>query len=153
MMYAEENEKATSEETYAEEDAAEGVSYGAKASSTVYDEGAWDNQIKKPWPQELHKFGSRQNQFNRGTSARLRTLEVENRTLKLQVEQLQKELEASKVREQKSFGRVALMLDKMQAELDRVRLSAQLNSNAIDRIVKGPDAETPETPEQEAKKA
>lgn len=113
----------------------EGMGFGAP--SAVYAEEEWEQQKTKEWPKPLHIFGVRQNQVNRGTAARLRTLEVENRTLKLKVEQLEKELEAAAVREKKSFGRVAVEMDRMHAELDRLRLSTQLNSNAVDRILKG----------------
>lgn len=118
---------------------------GFSEPSTVYAEETWEQQNEKPWPKPLHTFGVRQNQVNRGTAARLRTLEVENRTLKLQVEQLQHELDAAAVREKKSLGRVAVEMDRMHAELDRLRLSTQLNSNAVDRILKG----APEPEERE----
>lgn len=120
----------------------EGMGFGAP--STVYAEEEWEQQNKKEWPKQIHTFGVRQNQVNRGTAARLRTLEVENRTLKLKVEQLEKELHAAAIREKKSFGRVAVELDRMHAEIDRLRLSTQLNSNAVDRILKGTQ-ETEET--------
>ncbi|MCC8110208.1 MAG: hypothetical protein LIO74_00770 [Ruminococcus sp.] len=112
----------------------DGIGFGAP--STVYPEEEWEQQRVKSWPRQIHVFGTRQNQVNRGTAARLRTLEIENRTLKLKMEQLEKELEAVQVREKKSLGRVAVMIDRMQAELDRVRLSNQLNSNAVDRLMK-----------------
>jgi len=112
----------------------DGIGFGAP--STVYSEEEWEQQRVKSWPRQIHVFGTRQNQVNRGTAARLRTLEIENRTLKLKMEQLEKELEAVQVREKKSLGRVAVMIDRMQAELDRVRLSNQLNSNAVDRLMK-----------------
>ncbi len=128
--------------------AAEGMGFGAP--STVYAEEEWEQQKVKAWPRQIHVFGVRQNQVNRGTAARLRTLEVENRTLKLKIEQLEKELESANTREKKSFGRVAVLLDRMQADLNRVRLSTQLNSNAIDRLVKegeeDPEIEAPEAP-------
>ncbi len=128
--------------------AAEGMGFGAP--STVYAEEEWEQQKVKAWPRQIHVFGVRQNQVNRGTAARLRTLEVENRTLKLKIEQLEKELESANAREKKCFGRVAVLLDRMQADLNRVRLSTQLNSNAIDRLVKegeeDPEIEAPEAP-------
>lgn len=112
----------------------EGMGFGEP--STVYAEEIWDQHREKEWPKTVHTFGVRQNQVNRGTAARLRTLEVENRTLQLKVEHLEKELEAAHVREKKIFGRISLELDKIQAEIDRVRLSTKLNSNAVDRILK-----------------
>ena len=127
-----EKQQESQEEVY--RTAAEGMGFGEP--STVYAEEEWEQQKVKAWPRQIHVFGVRQNQVNRGTAARLRTLEVENRTLKLKIEQLEKELESAHVREKKSLGRVAVLLDKMQAEVDRLRLSAQLNSNAIDRIMK-----------------
>lgn len=127
----------------------EGMGFGSP--SAVYDEEEWPRQREKLWPRQIHQFGMRQNQVNRGTTARLRALEVENRTLRLKIEQLEKELEAAHIRERKSFGRVAILFDRMQAELDRVRLSTQLNSNAIDRMVKGSQAvDAQEKPDNKA---
>ncbi len=125
---------------------------GFIAPTTAYDEQVWVAQQEKEWSKTLHVFGERQNQINRGTAARMRSLEVENRTLKLQIEQLESKIAATEAREKKSLGRVAAQLDKLERDLNRVRLTGQLNSNAIDRLVKGPETETPpddeETPTQ-----
>lgn len=77
----------------------------------------------------------RQNQINRGTAARLRALEIQNRTLEIKIQRLEEELEGLAAREKKILGRIAAEMDTMQAEINRLRLSTQLNSNALDRIL------------------
>lgn len=39
------------------------------------------------------------------------------------------------------YGRLGAELDTMQAEINRIRLATQLNSNTLDRLVKGTAAE------------
>lgn len=106
--------------------------------SEAYPEEEWQQQKLKGWPRPLHIFGQRQNQINRGTAARLRALEIQNRTLEIKIQRLEEELEALAAREKKILGRVAAEMDTMQAEINRLRLSTQLNSNALDRLIKGP---------------
>lgn len=44
----------------------------------------------------------------------------------------------------RSWGRIAAEMDTMQAEINRLRLSTQLNSNALDRILRQPEPESAE---------
>lgn len=110
---------------------------GYGTPSDAYDEEEWEQQMVKGWPRPLHTFGVRQNQINRGTAARLRALEIQNRALEIKTERLEKELEAYKDRERSIFGRVAAEMDKMEAEINRLRLSVKLNSNALERLIRG----------------
>lgn len=119
---------------------------GYGTPSDAYEEEEWEKQHIKSWPRQLHVFGMRQNQINRGAAARIRALEIQNRTLEIQNQRLEEQLEALAIREKKILGRVAAEMDTMQAEINRLRLSTQLNSNAIDRLVKG--AEKSEEPEE-----
>lgn len=115
----------------------------------TYMEEVWEQQAIKNWSKPLHNFGVRQNAFNQSADRRIRELESENlqlraevRTLLQQTEELsqitkrQKErLRQEENRNREIFGRVAAQMDKMQAEINRLRLSTQLNSNAIDRLL------------------
>lgn len=130
-----------------EREQAEGTGYGIP--SEAYAEEEWEQQKVKGWPRQIHVFGLRQNQINLGTAARLRALEIQNRTLEIKIQRLEEELETLSVKEKKILGRVAAEMDAMQAEINRLRLSTQLNSNALDRILKGP-SETEEASETDA---
>ena len=130
-----------------EREQAEGTGYGIP--SEAYAEEEWEQQKVKGWPRQIHVFGLRQNQINLGTAARLRALEIQNRTLEIKIQRLEEELETLSVKEKKILGHVAAEMDAMQAEINRLRLSTQLNSNALDRILKGP-SETEEAPETDA---
>ena len=130
-----------------EREQAEGTGYGIP--SEAYAEEEWEQQKVKGWPRQIHVFGLRQNQINLGTAARLRALEFQNRTLEIKIQRLEEELETLSVKEKKILGRVAAEMDAMQAEINRLRLSTQLNSNALDRNLKGP-SETEEAPETDA---
>lgn len=68
----------------------------------------------------------------------------QNRTLEIKIQRLEEELEGLAAREKKILGRVAAEMDTMQAEINRLRLSTQLNSNALDRILRQPEPESAE---------
>ena len=126
-----------------------------------YMEEVWEQQAVTNWSKPMHNFGVRQNAFNQSADQRIRALESENlqlrtqiRTLMQQTEELsqiaQRQKERLRQEEQRNreiFGRVAAMLDRMRNDLDRVRLSTQLNSNAIDRLMLEDEAE-PEAVEE-----
>ena len=77
-----------------------------------------------------------------GRSAR--AMHVSPSTLSRQIQRLEEELEGLAAREKKILGRVAAEMDTMQAEINRLRLSTQLNSNALDRILRQPEPESAE---------
>ena len=120
-----------------------------RVMADTYMEEVWEQQAIKNWSKPLHNFGVRQNAFNQSADRRIRELESENlqlraevRTLLQQTEELsqitkrQKDrLRQEENRNREIFGRVAAQMDKMQAEINRLRLSTQLNSNAIDRLL------------------
>ena len=132
-----------------------------RVMADTYMEEVWEQQAVKNWSKPMHKFGVRQNAFNQSADQRIRALESENlqlrtqiRTLMQQTEELsqiaQRQKERLRQEEQRNreiFGRVAAMLDRMRNDLDRVRLSTQLNSNAIDRLMLEDEAE-PEAVEE-----
>ena len=126
-----------------------------RVMADTYMEEVWEQQAVKNWSKPMHNFGVRQNAFNQSADQRIRALESENlqlrtqiRTLMQQTEELsqiakrQKErLRQEEQRNREIFGRGAAMLDRMRNDLDRVRLSTQLNSNAIDRLMLEDEAE------------
>ena len=126
-----------------------------RVMADTYMEEVWEQQAVKNWSKPMHNFGVRQNAFNQSADQRIRALESENlqlrtqiRTLMQQTEELsqiaQRQKERLRQEEQRNreiFGRVAAMLDRMRNDLDRVRLSTQLNSNAIDRLMLEDEAE------------
>ena len=132
-----------------------------RVMADTYMDEVWEQQAVKNWSKPMHNFGVRQNAFNQSADQRIRALESENlqlrtqiRTLMQQTEELsqiakrQKErLRQEEQRNREIFGRVAAMLDRMRNDLDRVRLSTQLNSNAIDRLMLE-DAAEPEAIEE-----
>ena len=105
---------------------------GYSTPSDAYPEDEWEKQKLKGWPRQIHVFGMRQNQIN------------QNRTLEIKIQRLEEELEGLAAREKKILGRVAAEMDTMQAEINRLRLSTQLNSNALDRILRQPEPESAE---------
>lgn len=120
-----------------------------RVMADTYMEEVWEQQAIKNWSKPLHNFGVRQNAFNQSADRRIRELESENLQLRAEVRTLlQKTEELSQItkrqkdrlrqeenRNREIFGRVAAQMDKMQAEINRLRLSTQLNSNAIDRLL------------------
>ncbi len=120
-----------------------------RVMADTYMEEVWERQAIKNWSKPLHNFGVRQNAFNQSADRRIRELESENlqlhaevRTLLQRTEELsqitkrqRERLRQEEQRNREIFGRVAAEMDKMQAEINRLRLSTQLNSNAIDRLL------------------
>lgn len=120
-----------------------------RVMADTYMEEVWEQQAIKNWSKPLHNFGVRQNAFNQSADRRIRELESENLRLQAEIRVLlqrteeltqitkrQKErLRQEENRNREIFGRVAAQMDKMQAEMNRLRLSTQLNSNAIDRLL------------------
>lgn len=99
--------------------------------------------------QIVRDFGERQNALNAEMHKRIRTLEAKNKALSGQLEEalsrialLEAALERIAALEQeqamniKRFGRCAADLDALERETDRLKLTAKLNSNAIDRLSK-----------------
>lgn len=79
-------------------------------------------------PADLKQFGENQNQYNIIIAEKLE--ELQNRISTLEAEQKQnKEL----------FKRLANELVSFKADIDRLKLTAKLNTNTIDRLVKAID--------------
>jgi transposase len=82
--------------------------------------------------QELHNFGEKQNSFNAQLLAQVEALTAQLAAAEEHIARLEAEQEKNIQR----FGRCAAELDQMQKEIDRLKLTAKLNSNAIDRMAK-----------------
>lgn len=89
----------------------------------------------------VHKFGERQNAYNRNMETRMqavqsvcRRFQGEINNLQEENESLRAELSIEKNRNRDLFDRMATEIKKMQNEINRLRLSCQLNSNAADRM-------------------
>lgn len=96
--------------------------------------------------QTVREFGERQNALNAKLAAETASLQTRCEVLaehlgaaldriaalEAAVERLEKEQELNIRR----FARCAADLDKAEAEIDRLRLTSKLNTNAIDRLTK-----------------
>ncbi len=103
--------------------------------------------------QALQNFGDKQNALNKELLHRIDALEKENEELMARLADMETRLSLmestfialqecidEQKREQalniKRFGRCAAGLDELETKVDQLRLKTQLNSNAIDRMVK-----------------
>ncbi|MBE6850166.1 MAG: hypothetical protein E7504_00275 [Ruminococcus sp.] len=87
--------------------------------------------------QALKQFGEQQNALNAQLAAQVEMLEKQLEEAMQCIAQLKAEQEKNITR----FGRCAAELDEVQKELDRLRLTTKLNTNAIDRMAKGTKTE------------
>lgn len=116
----------------------------------TYTEEIWNpEQEEILWAAPIHKFGVRQNEYNRNLIERLRAVESknrqlssaydrilrENREIKEQNERLLNRIKTEEKKNREIFGRIAAEFDNMQQEINRVRLSAHLNGKSIERII------------------
>lgn len=83
--------------------------------------------------QALKQFGTQQNELNAQLASCVETLTNQLEKAMERIAQLEAEQEKNITR----FGRCAAELDELQKELDRMRLTTKLNTNAIDRLAKG----------------
>ena len=97
---------------------------GYSTPSDAYPEDEWEKQKLKGWPRQIHVFGMRQNQVNRGTAARLRALEIQNRTLEIKIQRLEEELEGLAAREKKILDRKSTRLNSSHNRESRMPSSA-----------------------------
>ncbi len=87
--------------------------------------------------QALKQFGENQNALNAQLAEQIVQLSKQLEDAMQRIAQLEAEQEKNITR----FGRCAAELDEMQKELDRLRLTTKLNTNAIDRMAKGAKSE------------
>ena len=100
--------------------------------------------------QALEKFGEEQNLLNEKLLRRIRVLELQNSLFSRQIQEIQTEV--AKLKE--TQVKIILKLSRFEAEveilkqednnhlkqeLDRLKLTAKLNANAIERLIKKQD--------------
>lgn len=101
--------------------------------------------------QALEKFGEEQNLFNEKLIKQIRILELQNNLLSRQMQEVQAELAKLKETQVKhilKLGRCeaeieilkqesgSAELDSLKQEVDRLKLTAKLNANAIERLTR-----------------
>lgn len=109
---------------------------GRKVRIETYNPQEWNEGSRKRVSESFHEFGIEQNRYNKIVVNRLRKVEAENRELNLQLQE-QSDYFVMQLKEYEDmikelYGR----MDEMKKELDRLKLTAKLNSNSIDRIIK-----------------
>ncbi len=89
----------------------------------------------------VHKFGERQNAYNRNMETRMqavqsvcRRFQVEINALQEENDTLRAELELEKNRNRELFDKMAKDMKNMQKVINTIRLYTDLNTNAIKRI-------------------
>ena len=97
--------------------------------------------------QTLRDFGERQNALNQKLAEQNQALQMRCEVLAehlgealdriAALEEALAALQKEQALNIKRFHRCAADLDRAEAEIDRLRLTAKLNTNAIDRITKG----------------
>lgn len=117
---------------------------GSKVRIETYDAEEWERQNNsKKVPPYINEFGIEQNRYNKIVVNRLRKAESECRELAAQMQEMNDyyqqqfasfdeivETLHSEIEELKS------KLEEQKKETDRLRLTAKLNSNSIERIMK-----------------
>lgn len=108
----------------------------------------------------VHKFGVRQNAYNRSVEERVLAVQTVCRRFQREISQLQDEnvrlraqLRTEQERTRELFERMAHDMKVMKNEINKIRLATQLNNNAIERIMtkeaKKNPAENPEITTEE----
>lgn len=92
--------------------------------------------------QNLEAFGEKQNDFNTQVEEQLVQILQRLDALSGEIAALSERLSAQEGEQERNitrFGRCAAELDQIHQDVDKVRLTAKLNSNSIDRIMKKAD--------------
>ncbi len=106
-----------------------------------------------PWMVLVHKFGVRQNAYNRSVEERTQAVQSVCRRFQREINQLQEEndhlrtqLRLEQERTRLLFERMEHDMKVMKSEINKLRLATHLNNAAIERLTHG---ETAEETEQE----
>ncbi|MGN0630813.1 MAG: hypothetical protein ACI4JN_05745 [Ruminococcus sp.] len=90
----------------------------------------------------VHKFGERQNAYNRNMETRMQAVQSVCRRFQGEINRLQEENEKLRAelsietnRNHDLFDRMAAEIKKMQNEINKLRLSSKLNTNAVDKLM------------------
>lgn len=92
--------------------------------------------------QAVREFGEKQNALNEALAEKLSTLEAENNSLYGQLAQANERIAALEDRlasleqeQAKNIRRTVSDIAALEKEIERLKLTAKLNSNAIDRLM------------------
>ncbi|MDE6729975.1 MAG: hypothetical protein K2J71_04280 [Oscillospiraceae bacterium] len=107
--------------------------------------------------QALEKFGEEQNQLNQKLLKQIRILELQNNLLNRQMQEVQAELaklketqvrillklgkceaETEILKQESKKSEKDAVLENLKREINRLKLTAKLNTNAIERLTKDP---------------
>ena len=90
----------------------------------------------------VHKFGERQNAYNRNMESRMQAVQSVCRRFQGEINRLQEENERLRAelsietnRNRDLFDRMAVEIKKMQGEINKLRLACKLNGNAVDKLM------------------
>lgn len=90
----------------------------------------------------VHKFGERQNAYNRNMESRMQAVQSVCRRFQGEISRLQEENERLRAelsietnRNRDLFDRMAVEIKKMQGEINKLRLACKLNGNAVDTLM------------------
>ena len=90
----------------------------------------------------VHKFGERQNAYNRNMESRMQAVQSVCRRFQGEINRLQEENERLRAelsietnRNHDLFDRMAVEIKKMQGEINKLRLACKLNGNAVDTLM------------------
>lgn len=90
----------------------------------------------------VHKFGERQNAYNRNMESRMQAVQSVCRRFQGEINRLQEENERLRAelsietnRNRDLFDRMAVEIKKMQGEINKLRLACKLNGNAVDTLM------------------
>lgn len=109
---------------------------GRKVRIETYDPQEWQESSRKRIPDSFHEFGIEQNKYNKIVVNRLRKIEAENRELHLQLQE-QSDYFTKKIEESEAtISDLYQKISDMKKEVDRLKLTAKLNTNSIDRLMK-----------------
>lgn len=92
----------------------------------------------------VHKFGERQNAYNRSVEMRVQAVQAVCRRFQCEINELQEEnirlqaqLKLEQERTRELFERMAADMKVMKAEINKLRMYTKLNTAAIDRMTNG----------------
>jgi hypothetical protein len=93
-----------------------------------------------PWMVLIHKFGKRQNAYNRSVEERIQAVQAVCRRFQCEIIQLRAEndrlaaqLKTEQERTRVLFERMEHDMKVMKGEINKIRLSTKLNNTAIER--------------------
>jgi hypothetical protein len=109
---------------------------GKKVRIETYNPEGYNESARKKVPVTFHEFGLEQNKYNRIVVNRLRRVESENRELNLELQRQSEHYEQLLQEKDEQYAILQGQVDILGREISRLKLTAKLNSNSIDRLIK-----------------